>query len=53
MLRFWNYRYIRPEPKHITGDEGMSIKEVQDLKNLLKDSGYSPKAIVEILRWYE
>jgi len=29
------------------------IKEIKELKKALKDYGYSPKAITEIMKWYE
>lgn len=28
------------------------IESVEDLKKILKDNGYSKKAIIEILAWY-
>jgi hypothetical protein len=30
----------------------MSIETVDDLKNVLMEIGYSNKAIMEILKWY-
>jgi hypothetical protein len=30
----------------------MSIETVDDLKTVLKEIGYSNKAIMEILKWY-
>lgn len=31
----------------------MGVESVKDLKRMLKEIGYSDKAVEEILKWYE
>jgi hypothetical protein len=31
----------------------LTVETVDDLKKLLKDMGYSPNAVNEILKWYK
>jgi hypothetical protein len=31
----------------------MEIETINDLKSVLKETGYSKQAIAEIIRWYE